>query len=227
MFNKIKEKKVYKKYKELRSNPQTSAIISLSFWLVFFAIIILFSRSMSRPSVNVKNTSIKINNYEYTYTDNELAIFGEKYDKNQVFILNNKKYFNNGVNTYLVDGHNLKLVSGFNLDILKIDLDLIDKLTNNIKPFKDSEKDRYLVPLINFINLFEIDTEVDLSSASGFNIIIDKYYDENLSSIKIDLSNYYKYRNLPDRGIITIDLYNINKISNKMIEFVKKAEVIK
>ena len=166
------------------------------------------------------NNSSKLNNYEYTYINNQLTIFGEKYNDKQIFTILNNKYYYNGKNVYLLKGNLLELVPDFDLSILKITVDMIDNLTDNLNFTENGEFKQYLVPLASFINLYEASATVDLSVANNYNIIIKKYDDNNdLYKVEIDLSNYYKINNLPDSGELTIYLYNKNKLNDFSLEY--------
>lgn len=229
MFKRIKELEAYEKFKELRANPKTKALSSLIIWLLFFVIIIIFVRGMNGnanhiPQQNYNNSIIT--NYEYTYNNGQVVIFGKKYGDKQLFIVSNNKYYYDGNNGYLVNGDSLKIVQEFDLGLLKIDLDMINNLTDRLS-FREIGEDReYIVPLVNFINLFEIDTAVDLSLANNYNIIIRKYYKNNdLYKVDIDLSNYYLYNNQSSTGKLTINLYNKNKLNNFSLDYEKMLGV--
>ena len=229
MFKKIKDNEVYKKFKELRSNPQTKAVMSLALWFIFFIIIILFARSTSSSSKSNNTANYKkITSYEYVYKNNKSTIFGMKYNEKQIFNILDKKYYFDGENIYLIVDHSLSLENNFDLGYLKITPSMIEDLTKNINYTQNGEARQYLIPLINFINLYQNDTEIDLSLANNYNIIVNMYYKNNdLYMIKVDLSNYYKFYNLEDDGVLTIDLYNKNKLNNFTLEYEKMLGVIK
>ena len=228
MFKRIKESEAYKKYKELRSNSRTSAIMSLGIWLVFFIVIIIFVRGINsgNSSRQINNVNSRLNNYEYTYINNQMTVFGQIYDGKQIFTISNNKYYYNGENVYLVNGKMLELMPNFDLNILKITAKMIDDLTINLDFTQNGEVRQYLVPLVNFINLYEFDVRVDLSEASNYNIIVQKYYDEDdLYKIEVDLSNYYKFNNLNNSGKLIINLYNKNKLNDFTLEYDKMLGV--
>ena len=222
MFKKIKEKEAYKKYIELRSNPQTKAIMSLGLWLLFFIIIVIFTRGINSNRVPNYSKSIDkiISSYEYTYQNNKMTIFGRFYNGKQVFSILNSKYYYNGENVYLVNGNALEKVSNFDMNILKITVDFVDKLTNNLSFSENGNVKQYIVPLVNFINLYEIDTAIDLSFANNYNIIIQKFFnDDDLYKIEVDLTNYYNINNINDDGKLIIDLYNKNQIGDFTFDY--------
>lgn len=222
MFKKIKESEGYNKYKELKANPQTRAAMSLGLWLLFFIIIIIFTRGIetSNTKVTKNSVSVRTNNYEYTYQNNDITVFGDFYNNKQIFTILNNKYYYNGENVYKVNSNVLELIKDFDLSILKITPEFIEELTSNLNFTEVGDAKQYLVPLVNFINLYEVDTAVDLSLASNYNVIIQKYYkDNNLYKIEVDLSNYYKINNLKDSGKLIINLYNVNKLNDFTLEY--------
>ncbi len=223
MFKRIKEDERYKKFKELRSNPKTKAIIDLGIWFVFGFIIILFLR-MSAPPTSTNDVSIKkeIRNYEYTYYNDVLVINGQAFDDKLSFNVNNSKYYYDGKAVYLIKDSSFTLQPSFDLSLLKINLKMINNLTDNLTPTVLEDSKQYLVPLTNFINLYEIDTDIDLTLAMQYNIVIRKYEkDGNVYMIKLDLGNYYKIKGISNPGILTINLYNLNNVS----DFTKGYEV--
>lgn len=226
MFKKLKDKEVYKKYKEIRSDPKRSARFSLIFWLLFFVAVIFIVRGMGSSSISTAENARKISKYEYTFTNNSRVVFGICDGKTQVFTILDKKYYYDGEKIYLVNGHELSLASDVSLDLLKINIDFIDELTSNITSVINGDNERYLVPLTRFISLYENDTDVDLSFAESFNVIVDKYYKkDSIYMIKINLESYYQYKNIESDGLLTIDIYNVNRVS--ALEYEKMLGVIK
>ena len=231
MFKKLKDKEVYKKYKKLKDNPQKSAKISLAFWLILFVILILFARvNVNHVSNNDSrnNKQYSVNRYEYGYSNEKVKVFGYYYNSKQLFTVGNEKYYYNGSNVYIESNHNMSLVPEFNLDILKIDYSFLSKLKSGINSVKKDSFDRYIIPLTNFVSLFDGDTPVDLSGIDNYNIIVDEYFeDNNLIMVKVDLSSYYNYRGTENDGILTIDFYNINNINDFTKEYERILRVIK
>lgn len=211
MFKRIKENPYYKKFKEMRADPKLKPITSLIFWLIFFAIVVIFVRVSSKPMQTVPTTtSQNLSNYKFTYTNSSGVIFGESYDDKLEFIYNNNRYYYNGANVYLILHQSAQVVPNFDLNVLKITPDLINNLTSDLTYNMNGEAKEYAVPLSRFINLYEYDTEADLSLANNYNIIIDVYEKNNKAYMyKIDLRNYYIFRGLNNSGILTIDIYDI------------------
>lgn len=210
MFKKIKE--YYQKFKEMRADPKLKPIISLIFWFVFLAILILFARSVSSPSkVVTQSEEIKQNlsNYKFTYTNNSGVIFGESYNDKLEFIYNNNRYYYNGENVYLINNQKTQMIPDFDLGVLKITPSLINNLISNLTYNINGEAKQYIVPLSRFINLYEYDTEADLSLADNYNIILEVYEkNSKIYMYRLDLSNYYTFRGLNNSGILTIDIYD-------------------
>ena len=225
MFNKNKKENI-------ENDSQKKTIISLALWSIFFVIIILIVRGIGsqNTSSNVSDNYVndKLNNYEYTYSNDKIVVFGKMYNGKQVFMVFNNKYYYDGKYVYEVKDNTLTLVPDFDLNILKITPDMINNLTLKLSPNKREGADEYYIPLSNFINLFDGDVPVDVSGAGGYNIIVSKYYNgDKLYMIKVDLSNYYKYKNIEDNGILTIDLYEQNRVNNFSSEYERMIGVIK
>ena len=216
MFKKIKENPYYIKYKEMRADPKLRPIISLIFWFIFFIILVLFIRSFDNTKSNVvsNETSSVVQsnlNYEFTYTNNDGVIFGQVYDDKLEFVNGNNRYYYNGSNVYLINNQQATLIPNFDLNVLKINSKMIDNLISNLIYSVDGEARQYLVPLSNFMNLYEVDVEADLRLANQYNIIINVYEnDDGIYMYKLDLTNYYNYRGIKNSGILTIDIYDKN-----------------
>ena len=214
MLKKIKENPYYQKFKEMRADPKLRPITSLIIWFIFIVIVIIFVRGISSPTSSntntVNNTITKsISNYEFTYTNNSGVIFGESYNDKSVFIVGGNRYYYNGENVYLIKNQTAIQVSNFDLNILKITPTMINNLTAKLNYTVNGDSKQYLVPLSNFINLYEYDTDVDLSVANQYNIVIQVFEkDNNVYMYKIDLTNYYNLKGLQNNGILTIDIYS-------------------
>lgn len=211
MFKKIKENPYYIKFKEMRADPKLRPITSLIFWLIFFVILIIFVRSLpsNNSSYNNSNEVNKmISNYKFTYTNNNLAIFGESYNDKLDFVIGANHYYYNGDNVYLVKNQSMTLVPGFNLSILKINPSMINNLIGNLTYNMNGVAKEYAVPLSRFLNLYEVDVEADLSLANQYNIIVEVFEKNNkVYMYRLDLTNYYNFRGLNNDGILTIDIY--------------------
>lgn len=227
---KLKDSVLYKKYLEYSSNPQTKAVMSLCFWLLFFILIIIFVRSTNSKSVKKSNEVIndKINSYEYSYFDDKNVIYGKAYGDKHLFYLSNHKYYYDGKDVYSVNDFELTKESNFNINYLKITPQMINDLTENLDYSMDDGAFVYNVPLANFMNLFFIDVPVNLDEVSQFKVIISKYYlNDKLCMVKLDLSDYYSYFKKENMGILTIDFYELNKVNNFSLEYDGMIGVIK
>ncbi len=213
MFKKIKENPYYKKYKEMRADHKLRPIMSLIFWLIFLAVLIIFVKGTSRPMNTVTSNEVKndMSSYEFTYTNNSGVIFGQSYDNKLDFIYGNNHYYFNGDNVYLIKNQTGQLMPNFDLNVLKITPDLINNLISNLNYTVNGMAKDYIVPLSRFINLYEYDTEADLSLANNYNIILQVYEkNSKVYMYKLDLTNYYNFRGLNNSGILTIDIYDSN-----------------
>ena len=214
MFKKIKENPYYQKFKEMRADPKQRSITSLILWFIFFVIIILFARGLTNTHANLENTerqktTLSDSNYEFTYSNNSGVIFGQVYDDKLEFMYGGNRYYYNGGSVYLIKNQHATIMPNFDLNVLKINKKMINNLIGNLNYNMDGEAKQYLVPLSNFLNLYEVDVEADLSLANQYNIVINVYEnDDGIYMYKLDLTNYYNYRGLNNDGILTIDIYN-------------------
>ena len=214
MFKKIKENPYYQKFKEMRADPKLRPITSLILWFIFFVIVILFARGLTSTRANLESTetqktTLSDSNYEFTYSNNSEVIFGQTYDDKLEFMYGGNRYYYNGETVYLVQNQQATIMPTFDLNVLKINSKMINNLISNLNYNMDGEAKQYLVPLSNFLNLYEVDVEADLSLANQYNIVINVYENDNgIYMYKLDLTNYYNYRGLNNDGILTIDIYN-------------------
>ena len=206
MFKKIKENPYYIKFKEMRADPKLKPITSLILWFIFIVIVVIFIKSSYSNEPVQKENINSISNYEFTYKNNNLTIFGNSYDGKMEFILNGNRYYYDLENVYLISNKEVTFVSNFDLNVLKITPKFIENLTANLSYSLNGEAKVYTVPLYRFLNLYEVDVEVDLSIANQYNILVSVYDD----MYEIDLTNYYNFRGLNNDGILTIDLYESN-----------------
>ena len=214
MFKKIKENPYYQKFKEMRADPKLRPLTSLILWFIFFVIVILFARGLTSTRANLESTetqktTLSDSNYEFTYSNNSGVIFGQTYDDKLEFMYGGNRYYYNGETVYLIQNQQATIMPAFDLNVLKINSKMINNLIGNLTYNMDGEAKQYLVPLSNFLNLYEVDVEADLSLANQYNIVINVYENDNgIYMYKLDLTNYYNYRGLNNDGILTIDIYN-------------------
>ena len=93
---------------------------------------------------------------------------------------------------------------------------MINNLISGITGTEIDNYKQYLVPLDRFINLYDIDTDIDLSKATSYNIIINIYKENNVvSKVTLDLTNYKLYTTGQiESYIINIYYYNVNNVSD-------------
>jgi len=228
MFKRIKESEKYQKFKELWANERTRSIISLGLWLVFFAVVVLFIRvTASTPTSNDTTRNIagtnfdKMNNYSFSAISDNIEVNGFVYNDNMEFILNNKRYYVSN-DVYLINGDKAQK-SDIDLSFLKINTKMLNNLLGELKGTEKDGYTQYLVPLDRFINLYEIDTEADLSKAMSYNIVVNVYKNNDvIKGVSLDLTNYKLFRFNDNKPfIVTIYYYNINNISDFTKEYEK------
>ncbi|MBQ9011546.1 MAG: hypothetical protein IJ093_02735 [Bacilli bacterium] len=230
MFKRIKESPTYEKIKELWNNSKTRSIIVLGFWLAFIFLVIVFAR-VSFPSSNESNVIINdnfasLNSYDFTYETSDLLISGQQYDKKQLFYLNNHRYYYNE-NVYLFDDKAI-IQNNFDLNVLKINHLFLNNLLNGINYSNGDGFRQYVVSLDRFINLYEIDTDLDLSKAMNYNIVVTVYTSDNIiNKVVMDLTNYRILKTGDNtRYLLNIYYYNVNKLSDFSIDFDKRIGVV-
>lgn len=201
-------KKIYHIYKD----PKYHNYIKLGICLIFFIFMVILTRVSFSPRESKSNSNLSIRSYAFTYEIDNNYIYGVNYNNKELFILNGQKYYKDD-NIYQIIDNKKKKVN-FDLGVLKIDYKMLDNL--GIK----NKNDTYLIPLDHFVNLFEPDTGLDLSSLMSYNIIVKK---EN-NTYLLDLSNYYKLYN-QSHSNLRIDLYNINNINDFSKEYENMEEV--
>lgn len=214
MFKRVKENPYYQKFKEMRADPKLRPITSLILWFIFFVIVILFARGLTSTRMNLESSqkeqpALNDSAYEFTYTNNDGAIFGQAYDDKLEFMYGGNRYYYNGEQVYLIKNQQATTITNFDLNVLKINPKMINNLTSNLTYNMIDGAKQYLVPLSNFLNLYEVDVEADLSLANQYNIVINVYENDNgIYMYKLDLTNYYNYRGLKNSGILNIDIYS-------------------
>lgn len=226
---KIKDSDIYKKYLEYSSNPQAKALISLCFWFLFFLAVVLFARFSSKQNLIKDNyVNERINSYEFTYKDEKDTIYGKSYNGKYVFNSLNTKYYYDGSNVYEIKGHDASLINSDVLKYLKISPKMISDLTDNLSYDVFGDELVYKIPLSKFLNLFDFDVPINLDSLDKYDVKLSKFYSKGLLyKVKIDLSSYYLYKNEENRGIITIDFYEQNKINDFTDEYDEMIGVVK
>ena len=222
MFKKIKENEKYQKFKELWANERTHSIIVLGLWLIFFAVLVLFIRTTaptptSNDTINdVVGTNFdKMSNYSFSANSDNVQVNGFVYNDNMEFILNNQRYYVDN-DVYLISGDKAEK-KDFDLSFLKINAKMLDNLLGELKGTEKDGYTQYLVPLDRFINLYEIDTEADLSKAMSYNILVNVYKnkDDSIKGVILDLTNYRLFRFNDNKPfVVTIYYYNINEVSD-------------
>jgi len=228
MFKRIKENEKYQKFKNLWANERTRSIITLGFWLIFFAVVVLFIRvTAPTPTSNdtINNTAgtsfDKMSNYSFSAISDNTQVNGFVYNDNMEFILNNQRYYVND-DVYLINGDKAEKKE-FDLNFLKINAKMLDNLLGGLTGNDKDDYTQYLVPLDRFINLYEIDTEADLSKAMTYNIVVNVYKNKDvIKGVVLDLTNYNIFRfNNNTSFMVTIYYYNINNISDFTKEYEK------
>ena len=238
MFKRIKERvnenETLQMLKKLWKNEKTHDIAVLLFWLIFIIIVIIFTRGISQtPNIPTSNTNTKsittfenIKSYDFTYKTNDLEISGQAYNEATIFYLNNKRYYYKN-NIYQIDD-NPVLINNYDPGILKINTIFLNNLVSGITPLDNQNYKQYIVPLDRFINLYDIDTNIDLTKAINYNVPVSVYLTNNvINKVVLDLTNYYTLKTGTNTSYqVTINYYNVNNVSDFSKEYDKLVEVV-
>lgn len=196
--------------KESWKDPRRKAIIKLSFYIIFFAGVILMIKGNNKPSYNIKNPAKSYDNYCFTYTLNNNIIVEGTYDQSIVkYELENQIY-------YIYDDIYYKLVNDTLVTNdrigLKIDKFLLDKIdiyqSNSDKLYKTEFKDGsikkgYQILVENFALIYD-NKEISDQNYINFNVT---FVDNQIKEVEFNLTPYFK------------SYYNINDDYNLMVSF--------
>ena len=238
MFKRIKERvnenETLQMLKKLWKNEKTHDIAVLLFWLIFIIIVIIFTRGITQtsniPTTNTNNqnatTFENIKSYDFTYKTNGLEINGQTYNEATVFYLNNKRYYYKN-NIYQIDD-NPVLINNYDPSVLKINTIFLNNLVSGIAPLDNQNYKQYIVPLDRFINLYDIDTDINLTKAINYNVPVSVYLTNNvINKVVLDLTNYYTLKTGTNTSYqVTINYYNVNNVSDFSKEYDKLVEVV-
>lgn len=232
---KSKFKSFIKFIKELRKTERGKAIVFLSFYLIFFLVLIVFIRISSsnfkaptyefysEESRMYTYDKILANNYSYTYTitiDNNIFVYnGKKYNNMESFVFNNINYLYDGANYYVVDENNIwimvdspNMYSDFT-NFTRLGEVIADATYISKTEFGDGKSIyNYLISSNSMIKVLEdVATDIEevpnsvVFNASGDNLHID--------SIELDLTSYGKYKGICFNNFkITISYSNFGEV---------------
>ncbi len=230
MFKKIKENEKVIKIKNYWNNPKTHDIVVLVFWILFIIGVVIFMRvSFSSNSTahyeNNLNSFDSIKSYDFRYKADGFEVNGKAYDYALVFYLDNKQYYYKD-KVYLIDDE-IKAIENYDLSLLKINSKFLNNLVSGIDPSDNGNFKQYIIPLDRFINLYENDTDLDLSKAATYNVIVSVYYTfDEINKVVLDLSSYYSLKTGSDMKYpVTIYYYNLNNVSDFTKKYDKVVEV--
>ena len=220
MFKRIKESEKLQRFKELWNDPKTHSIMVLVFWLVFMAALIVFVRLTSVPNTSPSNNETKttsfdsIKNYEFSYVHDSSEVHGSVYDDSIIFVLNSHRYYYND-DVYLING-DTGVKQTLDLDWLKINAKMLNNLLGGLTGTDINDYTQYVVPLDRFINLYEIDTDADLTKAMAYNVLLNVYKkDGEINKVVLDMTNYRIFRFNDNKPyILTLYFYNINEVND-------------
>lgn len=220
MFKRIKESEKLQRFRELWDDPKTHSIMVLVFWLIFMAVLIIFVRLTAVSNVSSNTTVTKATNfdsiksYEFSYVQGSNELNGKVYDDSILFILNNHRYYYHN-DVYLING-DTGVKQNLDLGWLKINTKMLNNLLGGLTGADINDYTQYVVPLDRFINLYEIDTDADLTKAMTYNILLNVYKkDGEINKVVLDITNYRIFRFNDNKPyVLTLYFYNINEVND-------------
>lgn len=220
MFKRIKESEKLQRFRELWNDPKTHSIMVLVFWLIFMAVLIIFVRLTAVSNVSSNTTVTKATNfdsiksYEFSYVQGSNELNGKVYDDSILFILNNHRYYYHD-DVYLING-DTGVKQNLDLGWLKINTKMLNNLLGGLTGADINDYTQYVVPLDRFINLYEIDTDADLTKAMTYNILLNVYKkDGEINKVVLDITNYRIFRFNDNKPyVLTLYFYNINEVND-------------
>lgn len=227
MFKRIKESEKLQRFRELWDDPKTHSIMVLVFWLIFMAVLIIFVRLTAVSNVSSNTTVTKATNfdsiksYEFSYVQGSNELNGKVNDDSILFILNNHRYYYND-DVYLING-DTGVKQNLDLGWLKINTKMLNNLLGGLTGADINDYTQYVVPLDRFINLYEIDTDADLTKAMTYNILLNVYKkDGEINKVVLDMTNYRIFRFNDNKPyVLTLYFYNINEVNDFTKDFDK------
>lgn len=217
----MKEK--FKKFKEFTSDKRNGALVKLGFWFIFLLFVIIYVRIMNSKTPNYANNPVddlpqtitegvksfkNVNTYEcsieYTYNGNILKVDGKKYNDKWLFNYNDNEYYYDG-NLYLLKENEKEEVDKTNIEyLLMFDIQKVyDYLLNS----------KYVSKTENVNNELIITSNLTLEDTLNKIETVNK--GNNLESINMDLTNYYKTK---DENCVNLNIVikysNLNNVED-------------
>lgn len=220
--------------KELRKTEKGKSILFLSFYFVFFLVIVIFIRvaaSNPRLPIEYENTSnglytfdkIFAGNYNFIYTisidGNTFTFNGMKDGNIESFKYNGIDYYYDGENYYTVDENNIWVIvdnpyiyTDF-INFSRLGEVIVDATYISKTELADGKTlFNYLVSSNSMIRVLEgIETDIDeipnsvVFTASGDNL--------HLNKLELDFTNYGKYKGICFNNFnITLEYFNFDNV---------------
>lgn len=217
-LKKQRRKEKREKIKTFLSDKRNKAIVKLGIYFIFILFVVIYVRAMNskRPSYvptenlpqtitdGVKNFK-SVNSYEYSieynYNGNIFNINGKKYNDKWLINYNDINYYYDG--NILINNDTKEEVNKTNIDlILMFDVQKVyDYLLNS----------EYVSKTENVNNELIIKSKVTINNTENEIETINK--DNNLESINVNLTNYYKLKDENCLNLyVSIKYSNLNNI---------------
>lgn len=238
------EKKIYEKKKN---------IVYLCGIIIFLALLTSFVNTNSRRNINNNYIEEKTYNKDvisllenikdnyhvkYTYTkENEtITLESQKENQYEVSVIENKdnivEYFTDGTNYYsLKEEEIIKIDKPELLNMFKdmfFNKDIILEIIKNKKREEDIKEDatfikKYYISLADLLSIYNSHNDTMYATNENKEITIYIKYKENIKSIYMDLTEFFKVINEKEEIIkYKIEYSNIGEIDNSLLEKIIK-----
>lgn len=210
--------------KEAWKDPRKKAIIKLSFYIIFFTVVIFMIRG-NRAIFNLEEPLKMDNNYRFIYTLNNNVIVEGNYDKEiiryeigkQIYYIYDGEYYRL-VNDNLVNNNNPGLkIDKFLLNQVEIYQSISEELYKT--EFKDGRlKKGYQIKVENFAFIYD-NKEISDHNYIDFNIT---YIDNQIVEMEFNLTPYFKnYYNIQSDYNLKISFSDFNSADQLELNYSK------
>lgn len=233
MFSKKEPEKI-SKFRELWRDKRFRSLIFLGFWIVFAVVIVAAYRPLYNSNVETYreqqksevNSSV-MNNYSYSLLDTKdskiSVITGKEYGNYNLFNINGVEYYYNGKVYKLTTP--ITEVPLSTLGYLKITPKMIN---NMVERSQVLETDKYSLPLIDFITLYNASelNNIDATKLQNKNVLIDVYKKDGLFyKVDMNITEYIKLKEPNIKSdILTFNYTNVNEVEDFTKEYESRVQ---
>lgn len=223
-------KKLIEKIKEIYKLPRGKAILFFGFYLIFFAILIIFIRLNSGKEITGKYeegtkysfdvSSITANNYHFKYNvfvdDKENIFEGDKLKEEELFKFNNKEYYKKE-NKFYIKEEEWKETSNPYIFKEFLDSEILEEIVSNSyleyeTNYQSGQTKYNFLVSSNTLNELINNENTDIEEMPN-TIIISVDEEDNISSIVYHLNSYCLNRKNCKKSLkIELEFENIGEI---------------